>query len=96
MTCQPILVETGDTEGCSGWGFNGDELADSGVAVVAVGVCEGCASGAWMASNLALGGAKVESGVEVCLFTLAHWQLRHALVHCLTSCLMLGQTNQAV
>ena len=49
-----------------------------------------------MASNLALGVAKVESGVEVCLFTLARWQLRLALVYCLTSRLMLGQANQAV
>ena len=49
--------------------------------------------GGWL--NLALGGGKVESGVEVCLF-LARWQLRHALVHCLTSHLMLGQTNRAV
>ena len=45
-TGRPTLVKTGGTEGCSGWGFNGNKLADGGVAVVAVGVCEGCACGA--------------------------------------------------
>ena len=49
-----------------------------------------------MASNRALGGAKVESGVEVCLFTLLLWQLRHDLVHWPTSRLIWGHTNLAV